>query len=228
MPLRLITIEIPSQELLSEELPESFLKGIESAEVLHVYSFQPREAMILLRIVPKEPHDGESPEKGGHAEIMGCRWGCRLRSFELLRTEMGGRECIGVIRLKTSRSTRALLERIGPGVTLTTPTVIGEETTTMSFVADDDAEGKIFEALKRLRIEWRLVRHRNIDAARLRKDTIFTARQREVLTLAWNLGYFDIPAKVGLDRIASLTGMSRNTVSQHLRRGTRHALKDLL
>ncbi len=98
----------------------------------------------------------------------------------------------------------------------------------MSFVADDDAEGKIFEALKRLRIEWRLVRHRNIDAARLRKDTIFTARQREVLTLAWNLGYFDIPAKVGLDRIASLTGMSRNTVSQHLRRGTRHALKDLL
>jgi len=55
-----------------------------------------------------------------------------------------------------------------------------------------------------------------------------TSRQWEIMSLAWNLGYFDIPARTGLEKLAELTGLSRNTVSQHLRRGMRRILRESL
>jgi len=69
----------------------------------------------------------------------------------------------------------------------------------------------------------RAIRHGGINA-----DDGLTSRQREILSLAWNLGYFDIPARTGLEKLAELTGLSRNTVSQHLRRGMRRILRESL
>jgi len=69
----------------------------------------------------------------------------------------------------------------------------------------------------------RAIRHEGINA-----DDGLISRQWEIMSLAWNLGYFDIPARTGLEKLAELTGLSRNTVSQHLRRGMRRILRESL
>jgi len=111
------------------------------------------------------------------------------------------------------------------GVTPITPTVLRKDVSTLSFVADDATEKEIFTLLDGLGVRWRL---RGRQAVRLGQEsgTDLTPRQRELLSLAWNLGYFDIPARADLRKIADLTGLSRNTVSQHLRRGMRRILRE--
>ncbi|TLZ56320.1 MAG: hypothetical protein E6K12_09205 [Methanobacteriota archaeon] len=49
-------------------------------------------------------------------------------------------------------------------------------------------------------------------------DDELSSRQREISSLVWNLGYFDIPARIGLENLAELTSLSQNTVSPHSRR----------
>ena len=55
-----------------------------------------------------------------------------------------------------------------------------------------------------------------------------TARQRDLLQLAYRLGYFDTPAKVPLERIAGLVGISKAALSKHLRTAERKLLSEAL
>src|SRR2546429_3282460 len=57
------------------------------------------------------------------------------------------------------------------------------------------------------------------DVGGIGADDELSSRQREISSLVWNLGYFDTPARTGLETLAELTGLSQNTVSQHPRRG---------
>ncbi|RLM57192.1 PAS domain S-box protein [Halobellus sp. Atlit-31R] len=55
-----------------------------------------------------------------------------------------------------------------------------------------------------------------------------TDRQREVLSAAYQRGYFDQPKSVTGDELAAQFGVSRSTIHQHLRAGERNLLGTLL
>src|SRR5207237_9902099 len=151
-----------------------------------------------------------------------------LRDFEILRVQDGGSPYISLLRQRNPGVLEALVEDFGAGVTPTTPSVIGREVATLSFLADDDTAKRLFALLDGVGVRWRLRSRRAIRHGGINADDGLTSRQREILSLAWNLGYFDIPARTGLEKLAELTGLSRNTVSQHLRRGMRRILRESL
>ncbi len=223
MPLRRVTVELPSRPLFEAGfVPQSFFARNESIEVLHVYAFQPRERVLLVRIVRSGPPLYES-EVIRRRESFRRRY--RLRDFEILRVGEDGRTFVALLRQENPGILEQILEDLGAGVTPTTPTVLRGDMTTLSFVADEATEKEIFTLLDGLGVRWRL---KSRQAVRLGRESgaDLTPRQRELLSLAWNLGYFDIPARVDLQKIADLTGLSRNTVSQHLRRGMRRILRE--
>lgn len=203
-------------------LPHAFFRHNESVEILRVYAFQPRERMLLVRVTRSGPRRSRD-DIARQRESLRRRYG--LRDFEIVEVGPDGRTYTALLRQENPGILEELLEELGAGVTPTTPTVIGRERATLSFLADAPAEKRVVQLLGSLGIRFEL-KSRGSFRTGTAMGADLTARQREVLSLAWNLGYFDIPARVDLRKVAELTGLSRNTVSQHLRRALRHILQE--
>ncbi len=224
MAFRRVTVQLPSEPLVRAGLvPTSFFRHNESIEILHVYAFGPRERLLLVRVL-RSGRPWTLPEIVARRESLRRRY--RLKDFDVLKVESRGRAYIALIRQQNPGPIEDIVEALGAGVTPTTPTVIRRDVTFLSFLADESTESEVFGLLDGLRVPWKLLRRTAIRPAA--DIGGLTARQREILSLAWNLGYFEIPARAGLQRIAALTGLSRNTVSQHLRRATRRILRDVV
>ncbi len=219
-----ISLEVPSKPLIEGGLlPSSFFRHNDSIEILRVYAFQPKERMLLARIVRSGPPMSVDEIARERASL---RRRYRLRDFEIVSVGADGRTYVALLRQENPGILADLLEELGAGVTPTPPTILRKDTAILSFVADEQAERRIVSLLDGMGIRWTLKARRAIRMAASAEDAVLTARQREVLSLAWNVGYFDIPARANLARLAALTGLSRNAVSQHLRRGMRRILRE--
>lgn len=62
----------------------------------------------------------------------------------------------------------------------------------------------------------------------LQENELLTERQEEILSIAFESGYFDFPKKVGLKGLALRTGVKESTLAEILRRAQRKILRDYL
>jgi predicted DNA binding protein len=60
----------------------------------------------------------------------------------------------------------------------------------------------------------------------LQESELLTSRQEEILSMAFDSGYFDFPKKTGLKGLALRTGVKESTLAEILRRGQRKVLND--
>ncbi len=223
MALWRISLELPSAPLIEADLlPRTFFRHNESVEILRVYAFQPRERMLLARITRSGPPWTREAIVRQRA-LLRRRY--HLRDFEIVEVSPDGRTYVALVRQANPGILEQLLEELGAGVTPTPPTVLGRERATLTFLADEAAEKRILGLLRSLDVPVELKSRRRVRGTLPGESEALTARQAELLSLAWNLGYFDIPARVGLAKLAQLSGLSRNAVSQHLRRGLRNLLR---
>ena len=63
---------------------------------------------------------------------------------------------------------------------------------------------------------------------RLEDTDLLTTRQEQILSIAFERGYFDFPKRVGLKELASETGVKTSTLAEILRRGQRKILGEYL
>jgi predicted DNA binding protein len=57
---------------------------------------------------------------------------------------------------------------------------------------------------------------------------LLTTRQEQILSIAYERGYFDFPKKMGLKELAAETGVRTSTLAEILRRGQRKVLREYL
>ena len=62
----------------------------------------------------------------------------------------------------------------------------------------------------------------------LQDSELLTGRQEEVLSIAFQSGYFDFPKKTGLKELAARTGVKESTLAEILRRGQKKILGEYL
>jgi predicted DNA binding protein len=62
----------------------------------------------------------------------------------------------------------------------------------------------------------------------LEESELLTHRQREILSIAYESGYFDFPKKTGLKGLAQRTGVRESTLAEILRRAQKKVLRDYL
>jgi predicted DNA binding protein len=55
-----------------------------------------------------------------------------------------------------------------------------------------------------------------------------TSAQREALTVAFEAGYFDVPAQTTLDSLSDVLGVTSQAVSERLNRGTKKLVETTL
>ena len=65
-------------------------------------------------------------------------------------------------------------------------------------------------------------------STKLTKRTILTERQDEILRIAFEKGYFDIPKKITIEQLAKLFGVSTSTLAESLQRGERKIIDQYL
>jgi len=86
-----------------------------------------------------------------------------------------------------------------------------------------DSFRELTSALSRRKIPFEVTLSRTLEDKEL-----LTARQEQILTIAFERGYFEFPKKLGLSELASLTGVKTSTLAEILRRGQKKVLGEYL
>src|SRR2546422_909319 len=108
------------------------------------------------------------------------------------------------------------------------PSKAGPRAAKAVLLASEAALPRLREVLDGLGARYAVRSVLSAPATTLRPLAALTARQRDFLALAHRLGYYESPAKVSLERIAGLVGVSKQALSKHLRVAERKVLATAL
>ena len=92
-----------------------------------------------------------------------------------------------------------------------------------TILGSGDSFRELTGALDRHKIPFEVALSRTLEDKEL-----LTARQEQILTIAFERGYFEFPKKLGLSELASQTGVKTSTLAEILRRGQKKILREYL
>lgn len=95
----------------------------------------------------------------------------------------------------------------------------GEELVWDVLIKDPHSLKNLFERLNGLGIQARVK-----EISEVKRDSVLTHRQREVMNKAISLGYFEFPRKIGLTQLAEVLQIKASTLSEILRSAQRKIL----
>ncbi|MUW14833.1 helix-turn-helix domain-containing protein [Halorubrum sp. CBA1125] len=104
---------------------------------------------------------------------------------------------------------------------------VDDRSATMSLVGPHDAISGQLQEYEKAGVSLSLQRIGRYDGPDYPLDDL-TARQREVLETAWEMGYYEVPKDVSAEEVASEMGLDPSTVNEHLQRAERNLLGRLL
>jgi hypothetical protein len=87
---------------------------------------------------------------------------------------------------------------------------------------------KLLVGLKLFNVPYKIISLSKLKVASESLLSELTTQQDRVLRLAHTLGYYDIPRKSSTERLASILGMDKATVGEHLRRAEKNVFNKLL
>lgn len=102
------------------------------------------------------------------------------------------------------------------GVPLKTPFTISNGVASWDIFTSPSKLSELADEFDRLDISYDVESVREFDAGE--NDTILTARQQEVLSIAFEAGYYDTPRKTSLTQVAESIDISKATCSDILHR----------
>ncbi len=106
---------------------------------------------------------------------------------------------------------------------LASVSVASKESAPWMVLGGDEPFRDLISALDRNRIPVKVKMMKELE------DTdLLTTRQEQILSIAFDRGYFDFPKKMGLKELASETGIRESTLDEILRRGQRKVLGEYL
>ncbi|MCI4335937.1 MAG: helix-turn-helix domain-containing protein [Thermoplasmata archaeon] len=151
-----------------------------------------------------------------------------LEGFELVERRPKTRDYIVFARQRNPDWLQRLLAASSGRVTPTTPFQLNRETVVATFHGEEAALRRVIARLRREELPFRV--RRSTGRLMSREDTTeaLTARQRAVLAKAWALGYYAVPRRVTLTRLARATGQSPPALGKMLRRAEGHLVAKLL
>lgn len=106
---------------------------------------------------------------------------------------------------------------------LASVSINSKEKARWTIFGSNESFGKLTRALDEKKIPFEVKLKRNLE-----NRDLLTARQEQILSIAFERGYFDFPKKLGLKELANQTGIETSTLAEILRRGQRKVLGEYL
>lgn len=218
--MQAVTLRFRTDDLVQLGLvPPRLFERYEEVELLETLRLDTGSRLELLRV----RHKG--PLRSAAALLRDAR---RIRAlyglsqFEVVDVRPKSRDYIVLARQRNPERLREWLALAGGGITPVAPFRVTEEETVASFHGEERALRRVLHRLDREEFPYRLLRTSARPAVAEREDGGLTTLQGRMLARAWALGYYAIPRRVTLTRLARSAGRSPPGVGKLLRRAEGH------
>ncbi len=214
--MQTVTLEFPTEHLIALGLiPSRFFDRYEEVELLETLRLERGWRLQLVRVRRRGPL--RSVQELAH-ESRRIRQAYGLTSFELLERRPRTRDYILLVRQRNPESLRALVGLAGGQIAPTAPFRMTPATVIASFHGEERALRRVLRRLRQMEFPFRIVRasHRPFHDPEQPADP--TELQSELIARAWVLGYYAVPRRITLSRLARLTGRSAPALGKILRR----------
>jgi len=201
-------------------LTELFFRNNESVDVLQSFAVRPKVLALVVRVHRRGAFkDLEMIRREARSLVRRYR----LARFELMSANRERSEYVAWIEWKIPQSVHEALGTEG-GIVPLRVVREAEGSARVSLLVSEGVLRRFRNLLDRFGGRDWVRAVRRVPAERWDPWTTLTLRQRELLTLAYRLGYYATPAKVSLERLGQLVGISRAAFSKHLRSAERKIL----
>ncbi len=211
-----VTLEFRTHDLVLLGLvpPDLFAK-YEEVELLEVLRLERGWRLELLRVRRRGPlRTTEELER----ESRRIRALYGLESFELVERRPRTRDYILLVRQRNPERLRGWLSAAAGNVSPTAPFRLTAETTIASFHGEERALRRVVRRLDREQFPYRLVRSSGRPSLPDTGPSELTGLQGRMLARAWLLGYYAVPRRITLTRLARQSGRSAPALGKILRR----------
>jgi predicted DNA binding protein len=214
--MRTVSLEFRTEDLVAVGLvPERLFAQYEAVELLETLRLEAGWRLQLVKLRRRGPlRSGAELER----ESRQIRRAYGLESFEVVEERPRSRELLLLVRQKNPPVLERIISLAGGEISPTAPFRLDEERTVASF---HGAAAALRRVLRRLEVEglpFRVLRSSSRPLAPEPSGRELTLRQRATLAKAWALGFFTVPRRITLTRLAAITGQSPPALGKMLRR----------
>lgn len=211
-----VTLEFRTEDLvLLGLIPEGLFAKYEEVELLETLRLEQGWRLQLLR-VRRNGALRSAAELERESRRIRAVYG--FESFELVERRPRTRDYIVLVRQRNPERLRRLLSLAGGEVSPTAPFRITSEKVIASFRGEEKALRRVLRRLDREEFPYRVLRTSGRPYSPETPAPLLTPLQAEMLARAWVLGYYAVPRRITLSRLAHQTGRSAPALGKILRR----------
>ena len=199
-------------------LSRRFFRNNERLELLQTFPLRTGVVTHILRIRRRGPWRVPAEVERMRRELV-QRYS--LSDFEVLSMDPKRREYVALVEHRVPRSVSRLLSELGSGLLPADPIAITEREASVSLYVAEPRLERLRALLADLSVPFRVRSVRPAHGDAWEPLAALSPRQREILQLAYRLGYYESPSRASLERIGALAGISKAAVSKHLRAAER-------
>lgn len=215
--MRRLIVEFPLSHF---ELNDTAIHKLKSYEIYDILRLEPSEFSALVRVqfgsVPPRIEEVFPPSSDANIE------------HELL--EVNDEIYTYFVRI-SARQGQNRIQGLGSillGGYLSTPFEVKDGKAKVTFLATAKQVKSILRSLQKEKISFKII---SIMDARFSPNSPvsrLTRKQREVLTKALELGYYDRPRRISSEELAKKLGLTKSTLVVHRRKAEKRVLSELL
>lgn len=224
--MQAVTLEFATGDLETlGVIPKEVFRRVEEVELLETLRLEQGWRLQMLRVRRRGPLRSATELE---RETRRIRHEYGLESFELVERRPRTRDYILLVRQRNAPALRRLLDVAGGGVTPSTPFLLTPERVLASFRGEERAVRRVLRRLKTEGLPFRVVRTTPRPFAAVREPRTLSPRQETALARAWTLGYYSVPRRITLTRLARTIGVSPPAAGKLLRRAEGHLVARFL
>ncbi|MFY9717109.1 MAG: helix-turn-helix domain-containing protein [Thermoplasmata archaeon] len=211
-----VTLEFRTEDLvLLGVIPPRLFERYEEVELLETLRLEQGWRLELLRIRRRGPLKSAT-ELERESRRIRALYG--LESFELVERRPRTRDYIVLVRQRNPERLRRLLSLAGGEIAPVAPFRVSAERVVASFHGEERALRRVLKRLDREEFPYRVIRAGAHPVVVDAGATTLTPLQARMLARAWVLGYYAVPRRVTLTRLARQSGRSAPGLGKVLRR----------
>jgi predicted DNA binding protein len=211
-----VTLEFRTNDLVQlGVIPSHLFDRYEEVELLKTLRLERGSRVELLRVRRRGPLK-DAAELERESRRIRSLYG--FDSFELVERRPRTRDYVILVRQRNPERLRRWLELAGGGISPAAPFRLTAERSIASFHGEERALRRVLRRLEREEFPYRVLRWSGRPIMENGDAVSLTPLQARLLARAWILGYFAVPRRVTLTRLARQSGRSAPALGKILRR----------
>ncbi len=209
-------------DLALEELaPVSPLHRVKSFEFLHILRLDRSEFAALVRV--------EAENQDFTIEELFPASHDAEADHELLEHEEGGPFTYFIkIKSRAGRQRPLKLSPMTAGSYLALPFEVKNGKLRVTFLGNAKQVRGVLQSIEKARMHYRVVSLMDAKFSPNSPVARLTEKQREVLTKAYELGYYDRPRRISSEQLARRLNLAKSTLVAHRRKAERRLVAEVL